>query len=515
VDHIGGINEFLNSGFTINNTKIYYPQGAINANGANEGAMTTAANNRSLTVSKLAAGDYIVNTTHDGKPFKVRVISPETYKINGGTDDWGSENEASMVLKITYGSKSILMQADGYGSTELSTLAGPFAGEINLCQVLKVGHHGTPANGALSCRESYLDAAGVNKALITDGDLAIDATIKQRLQDRNISYWSSGDGDGYCWLSTDGASNWVDGEDPLWPPAPPAVPPSITTQPASQTVNPGANVTFTVSASGTAPLTYQWRLNGANISGATTASYTRSNVQSGDAGNYSVVVGNVAGSATSANAVLSVNVPPSITTQPSSQAVNPGSSVTFTVTASGTAPLTYQWTFNGANISGATAASFTKSNVQSSDAGNYAVVVGNVAGSATSANAVLSVNVPPSITAQPASQTVNSGANVTFSVTASGTAPLNYQWKFNGANISGATSASYTKSNVQSGDAGNYSVVVGNVAGSATSANAVLSVNVPPSITTQPASQTANPGSSVTFTVSASGTAPLKIRRAF
>jgi hypothetical protein len=74
------------------------------------------------------------------------------------------------------------------------------------------------------------------------------------------------------------------------------VPPSITTQPASKTVNPGANVTFTVSASGTAPLNYQWRFNGANIAGATATSVTKSNVQSGDAGNYSVVVGNVAGS---------------------------------------------------------------------------------------------------------------------------------------------------------------------------------------------------------------------------
>lgn len=217
VDHIGGVNNFLNSGFNINNSQIYYPQGGINANSTHYQNMVNAANNRGLSVKKLKAGDYIINTTHNGKAFKVRCLSPETYKINGGSDDWGSENEASMVLKITYGSKSILMQADGYGSTELSTLAGAFAGEIKLCQVLKVGHHGVPANGALSCREAYLDAAGVNKALITDGDLAIDATIASRLQARNIHYWSSGAGDGYCWLRTDGSSNWEEGEPPQWP----------------------------------------------------------------------------------------------------------------------------------------------------------------------------------------------------------------------------------------------------------------------------------------------------------
>lgn len=476
VDHIGGINNFLNSGFNINNTQIYYPKGAVNATSTHYHNMVNAANNRGLAVTKLVAGNYIINTTHDGKPLKVRVLSPENYKVNGGSDDWSGPNEASLVLKIQYGSKAILLQADAWGFNEMEILAGPYAGEINNCQVLKVGHHGVSApGGVISTREAYLDAAGVTKALITDGDKVIDATIRQRLQDRNIRYWSTGHGDGYCWLRTDGSSNWEESEDPLWPVN---VPPSITTQPVSQTVNAGANVTFTVTASGTAPLTYQWRFNGANISGATAASLMKSNVQSGDAGNYSVVVSNAAGSATSANAALTVNVPPSITTQPSSQTVIAGSSVTFTVSASGTAPLNYQWRFNGANLSGATAASFTISNVQSGDAGNYSVVVSNVAGSATSANAALTVNVPPSITTQPVTQTVAQGSSATFSVVATGTAPLTYQWRFNGANISGATGSSYTRSNAQPSHQGNYSVVVANVAGSVTSASATLVVKV-------------------------------------
>jgi beta-lactamase superfamily II metal-dependent hydrolase len=217
VDHIGGMDEFLNSGFNINNTQIYYPKGAINADGVHYNHLVTACNNRGLAIKKLKAGDYIINSTYNGKAFKVRCISPESSKVDGGSDDWGSENEASLVLKITYGAKSILMQGDAYGSTELSILAGPYAGEIHLCQVLKVGHHGVNANGALSCRPAYLDAAGVNKAFITDGDMAIDPTIKTRLQDRNIHYWSSGAGDGYAWLRTDGSSNWEEGEAPQWP----------------------------------------------------------------------------------------------------------------------------------------------------------------------------------------------------------------------------------------------------------------------------------------------------------
>ena len=211
------MDEFINSGFNINNTQIYYPKGAINADGAHYNNLVNACNNHGLTIKKMVAGDYIINTTYNGKAFKIRCISPENSKVDGGSDDWGSENEASLVLKITYGAKSILMQGDAYGSTELDILAGPYAGEINLCQVLKVGHHGVNANGALSCREAYLDAAGVNNAFITDGDMAIDPTIISRLQARNIHYWSSGAGDGYAWLRTDGSSNWEEGEAPSWP----------------------------------------------------------------------------------------------------------------------------------------------------------------------------------------------------------------------------------------------------------------------------------------------------------
>ncbi len=216
VDHIGDMNAFVSNGW-VNNSTMYYPKGSINTQGPYYTALVNALNNKNMSMTKLKAGDYIINTTYSGKAFKVRCLSPELSKVDGGADDWGSENEASLVLKITYGAKSILMQGDAYGNVEASILAGPYGGEINLCQVLKVGHHGVNANGALSCREEYLDAAGVNKALISNGDLAIDATIRARLQARNIHYFSTGNGDGYCYLETDGSSNWVESEPPQWP----------------------------------------------------------------------------------------------------------------------------------------------------------------------------------------------------------------------------------------------------------------------------------------------------------
>ena len=146
------------------------------------------------------------------------------------------------------------------------------------------------------------------------------------------------------------------------------------------------------------------------------------------AGSYTVVVTNTAGSVTSAVAVLTVLVPPSITAQPTNLSVVGGANASFSVTASGTAPLSYQWQFNGAGLAGATGTSLTLASVQPTNGGSYTVVVTNTAGSVTSAVAVLTVLVPPAITAQPTNLSVVEGANASFSVTASGTEPLSYQW---------------------------------------------------------------------------------------
>ncbi len=296
--------------------------------------------------------------------------------------------------------------------------------------------------------------------------------------------------------------------------------PTITTQPASQTVTAGSSVTFGVTASGSPAPTYQWQKGGAAISGATSASYTIASAAAADAGTYTVVVTNSAGSVTSSGATLTVNaatVAPAITTQPASQTVTAGGSATFSVTATGTPAPTYQWQKAGANIAGATGASYTISNAAAADAGTYAVVVTNSAGSITSSGATLTVNAAPppntapTITTQPASQTVTAGSPVTFSVSASGSPAPTYQWRKGGAAISGATGASYAIASAAAADAGTYTVVVTNSAGSVTSSGATLTVNAPPptntapAITTQPASQTVNAGTPVTFSVTASG----------
>ncbi|HWZ80472.1 MAG TPA: immunoglobulin domain-containing protein [Candidatus Sulfotelmatobacter sp.] len=303
---------------------------------------------------------------------------------------------------------------------------------------------------------------------------------------------------------------------------PAAVAPSITTQPGNQTVIAGQTAAFNVSATGTAPLSYQWRKNGANITGATSSSYTTPATTTADSGStFSVVVTNSAGSATSNNATLTVNAPavaPSITSHPANQTVTAGQMATFSVSASGTAPLSYQWRKNGLYITGATSSSYTTPATTTADSGStFSVVVTNSAGSTTSNNATLTVNaaaVAPSITTQPANQTVTAGQTAMFSVSATGTAPMGYQWRKNGTNITGATSSSYSTPATTTTDSGSsFSVVISNSAGSVSSNNATLMVNqaaaVAPSITTQPGNQTVTAGQTATFSVLATGTAPL------
>jgi hypothetical protein len=252
----------------------------------------------------------------------------------------------------------------------------------------------------------------------------------------------------------------------------------IMAQPSNQEVPVGAAASFSVVASGTAPLSYQWQFNGTNLDGAVSTALSLTNVQLEQAGSYSVVVTNIAGAVTSAVATLTVLVlPPAITLAPTNQTVPIGGSAGFSVAAGGTAPLSYQWQFNGTNLDGAIAATLSLTNVQLEQAGGYNVVITNTVGSVTSAAAILTVlDLPPVITLDPTNRTALVAATVNFSVTANGSAPLRYQWQFNGTNLDGAAAETLSLTNVQTEQAGDYCVVVTNSLGSATSAVATLTV---------------------------------------
>ncbi|NBR87178.1 MAG: hypothetical protein EBS84_01985 [Proteobacteria bacterium] len=252
--------------------------------------------------------------------------------------------------------------------------------------------------------------------------------------------------------------------------------PTIVSPPQSQTVKAGQNVSFTVSATGTPPLAFQWRQDGTNLTGATETTLTLSNVNTNEAGNYTVVITNSFGAITSAVATLTVQVPPQITLGlPPALTNNVGDTVQFGVTATGTGPLAYQWLFGNSLLPDATNNSLALVNVQPTQAGNYRIVITNVAGAVTSSVAVLTVvSLPPSIITPPMSQSFAKGGGLTLSVTAAGTGPLYYQWQFNGTNLVGATDSTLLLANLTAAYAGAYRVVISNAVGTIASVPADL-----------------------------------------
>ena len=250
----------------------------------------------------------------------------------------------------------------------------------------------------------------------------------------------------------------------------------------SATVSAEGSVTFSVTVDGTAPFTYQWKKGGIAITGATASTYKITAAKAGDAGNYTVVVTNSAGSATSDLGVLAVSagaVAPAITTQPASVTVAPGASASFTVAASGNPSPSYQWKKGGVNIAGATSATYSIASVVAGDAGSYTVAATNSAGAVTSASATLTVSAAqtaPTITAQPTDQSASASGSAQFSVTASGNPTPTYQWYFGGSALVGATSSTLALSNIQTANAGNYYVNVMNSVGSVLSTTVKLTV---------------------------------------
>jgi hypothetical protein len=172
------------------------------------------------------------------------------------------------------------------------------------------------------------------------------------------------------------------------------VAPAFTTQPASLTLPEGSNAVFTVVTSGAPEPTYQWTLNGQPISGATASSLTIDGVAAINQGNYACVATNSVESVTSATATLTVISPtlPAFSVQPSGLTVGTGATAVFTASASGSPVPTYQWTFNGAPIAGATRATLIVSGATAASQGAYACVATNSVGSTASAAAALAVS---------------------------------------------------------------------------------------------------------------------------
>jgi len=306
---------------------------------------------------------------------------------------------------------------------------------------------------------------------------------------------------------------------------------SITQQPQSQTVCAGTNASFSVAAQGVS--TYQWQLStdgGVSWSGITGASNTSYTVPSPgislNGNQYRCVVSGSCGTANTNAATLTVNPITAITQQPNAQIICAGTDVSFSVTATGAA-ITYQWqqSLNGcngpwANISGATNATYTITNTGLSlnNTAYRCVVNGTCTTGLTSGCGLLTVVAPATVIAPPVSQSVCDGASVSFAITGGG-ANIIYQWQVNtgsgfvnlsnGGIYSGANTASLLIASTTPSMSGyQYRCLVSNTVCTTptASAAATLTVNTLPAISTQPQSQTICEGSTLLFTITASGT---------
>jgi len=316
--------------------------------------------------------------------------------------------------------------------------------------------------------------------------------------------------------------------------------PSLTSSPVSDTVVLGGVASFTVTATGSGTLTYQWQKGGVNlvnstghVSGATSATLKDSGSVIGDTGSYTVVVTNTVGSnsasATTIPVRLVINAPPVITTQPVSDSVSLGSNAVFTVVATGSGTLTYQWQKGGVNlvnsaghISGATSATLTDSGSVLGDTGSYTVVVtsslGSTVNGSTSNVVRLKVTAVLLVASSPAAQVVNLGATVKFGVSLAKGAvtPIIYTWVHTHGiatdtlkhDTLSVLTDTLTLVGAPAGDTGSYKAVVSNASGTLVSGSAVLTFNAAPTIVTSPANLSTTTGLSVKFAVVVSGTAP-------
>lgn len=234
-----------------------------------------------------------------------------------------------------------------------------------------------------------------------------------------------------------------------------------------------------------ASVSYQWMKDGvavtdnANTSGSMTKVLTIGNATVANAGDYTCVCtyGEDGDPIPSNTITVALSVAVAITAQPVGDTLCVGSELKLTVAATGSGA-TYQWMKGTTSIPTAVANTYTVASATANDAGTYSVVVTNSCGGVTSRTVDVFVNTAPSVTTQPTNAAVTEGDQIKFSVVATGTDTLRYQWMKDGTAIAGANAATFTIDKAVGSDTGTYRCIVTNDCGSDTSAQAKASVVV-------------------------------------
>lgn len=230
----------------------------------------------------------------------------------------------------------------------------------------------------------------------------------------------------------------------------------------------GGNVTLSVDAYAN-PASTQLRLRwlrggvqlaeGGKYEGTATMNLTINNVDAQDAGDYTLEVTVEGNDNQSARATVKVGIAtaPTISAQPVGSDVCEGGTLTLSVGATAQGTLEYQWQLNGTDVAGATAATYSVSNFSAARAGTYTCRVSTACGSEVSSPATVTLLPATQVTAQPpATIDVQVGQELSISLTATGAAPLQYQWIKDNVELAGEVAPTYTKAAAEATDAGKY-----------------------------------------------------------
>jgi len=426
--------------------------------------------NGSLSIFAGSIGSVGAN---NGPGANATFAYPVGLAIDASSNIYVTDSSANMIRKITpnavvstvagsYGAPGLVdgLIASGNvafshpGAITCDSLGNIYISDSNSGSIIRIiSNQGIVSTIGGSISTGGSDGSGSNASFSSIKGIAVDQT-------------------GVIYLTNQGTATIRKGTPPLL-----NTPPTFTSINANILVTLGNTYSLAVTTTGSSPITYNWFLNNSIINtqsisyNSFTSTLTLPNISSSQLGQYYVVASNIYGTAKSP--LIDVALPIQIITQPQSITTYSGKSVSFSVTASGTA-LNYQWYFNGTPITGATQPTFTITTTNVDNLGTYNVQISNGTSSQMSQSVVLGF-LDPAIINQPKSISSIIGKDVTFMISASGLSN-NYQWYFNGKAIAGETGSILVLKNVSLSSSGNYSVSVINNYGNTTSVNASLTL---------------------------------------